>query len=283
MSRDLLAGSRLVKRTVWRLLRRFARGLGADGARLFGHTVGELTWLLDARGRRTVEANLAPLVPGREARRRTARACYRACAEGVALTLRLDRLRPRDLPGLTIVDPHRILPLRGPAVLATVHADWDAMLGCLSRHRLVEGLASIALPAGDEAVDRLLAEVRGAAGASAIPWQGAARGALRHLRAGGVVGVLGDRDYSGTAMEVHVGGRILLAPTGPADLARRAGCALVPMACLRGRGRTMLVAGKPLDPRSMGTEEATRAFIRFQLRLLSAAPGRWVAFHPIWR
>lgn len=282
MSRDLLAGSRWVKRTLWRMLRALAQGLGADGARLFGHTVGELTWLLDARGRRTVETNLAPLVPAPDARRRAARACYRGCAEGLALTLRLDRLGPRDLPGLTIIDPHRVLPLRGPAVLATVHADWDAMLGCLARHQLVEGLAAIALPAGDESVDRLLAELRGAAGAASIPWQGAARGALRHLRDGGVVGVVGDRDYTGTAIAVRVGGRVLRAPTGPADLARRAGCPLVPMACLRGRGRTVLAVGKPLDPRVMGAAEATRTFIRFQIRLLSASPGRWVAFHPIW-
>ena len=168
MSRDLLAGSRLAKRAVWRLLRTLARDLWADGARLLAHAVGDLTWFLDARGRRTVEANLAPLVPGTDARRRAVRACYRACAEGLAFTLRLDRLRPRDLPGLTIVDPHGVLPLRGPAVMATVHADWDAMLGCIALHRLAENLAAVSLPAGDPAIDRLLEGQRASAGASAI-------------------------------------------------------------------------------------------------------------------
>lgn len=282
MSRDLLAGSRLAKRAVWHLVRVLARDLWSDGGRLLAHTVGDLTWFLDARGRRVVEANLAPLVPGPEARRRAARACYRACAEGLAFTMRLDRLRPRDLPGLTIIDPHAVLPLRGPAVMATVHADWDALLGGIALGGLIQDLAAISLPAGDPVVDRLLADLRATAGASPIPWAAAARGALRHLRDGGVVGVVGDRDYTGTAIAVRIGGRAIQAPTGPADLARRAGCPLVPMACLRGRGRTLLVVGRPLDPRDCGTAATTRDFMRFQLRVLSAAPGRWVAFHPTW-
>jgi KDO2-lipid IV(A) lauroyltransferase len=283
MSRDLLLGNRLLKRTTWGLLRVLARDLWGDGARLLAHGAGDLLWWCDARGRRTVEANLRLLVPAREARQRAARATYRACAEGLAFTLRLDRLHPADLPDRQALDPWSVLPLRGPAVLASVHADWDALLACLHLHAAAERLAVIVLPAGDAAVDAMLAALRSAAGAETLPWLSSGRAALRHLRAGGVVGVLADRAYSGMAMAVTVGGMQLQLPTGPAELARRSGVPLIPAACLRTRDRTVVVLGKPIAVASCGLHAALQQLARFQIQVLTANPSRWIAFHPVAR
>lgn len=283
MSRDLLLGSQLLKRATWGLLRVLARDLWADGARLLAHGVGDLLWWCDARGRRTVEANLRLLVPAHEARRRAARATYRACAEGMTFTLRLDRLHSADLPNRQALDPYSVLPLRGPAVLAGIHADWDALLACLHLHAAAERLAVIVLPAGDVAVDAMLATLRSAVGAETLPWLTSGRAALRHLEAGGVIGVLADRAYSGMVMTVEIGNLTLEVPTGPAELARRSGAPLIPAACLRTRDRTMVVVGKPIDVVTCGTRVALQRLVRFQIQVLSVNPSRWVAFHPVIR
>ena len=283
MSRDLLLGSRLLKRATWGFLRILARDLWADGARLLAYSVGDLLWWCDARGRRTVEANLRLLVPAPEARRRAARATYRACAEGMAFTLRLDRLHTADLPERQALDPYSVLPLRGPAVLAGIHADWDALLACLHLHGAADQLAVIVLPAGDPAVDATLATLRSAAGAETLPWITSGRAALRHLQAGGVVGVLADRAYSGMAVSVEIGGMTLQVPSGPAELARRSGAPLIPAACLRTRDRTVVVIGQPIPVAACGTRVALQQLVRFQIQVLSANPSRWVAFHPVIR
>ena len=281
MSRDLLLSNRMLKRATWGLLRILARDLWANGARLLAYGVGDLLWWCDARGRRTVEANLRLLVPAPEARRRAARTSYRACAEGLAFTLRLDRLQSADLPDRQALDPYSVLPLRGPAVLAGIHADWDALLACLHLHDAAERLAVIVLPAGDAAVDAMLAKVRAAAGAETLPWLSGGRAALRHLQSGGVVGVLADRAYSGAAMSVEIHGMTMQVPTGPAELARRSGAPLIPAACLRTRERTMVVIGKPIDVAACGTRAALQQLVRFQIQVMSANPNRWVAFHPV--
>ncbi len=51
---------------------------------------------------------------------------------------------------------------------------------------------------------------------------------VAHLREGGYVCLLADRDLSGTAVEVELCGRPALLPAGPAMLARVTGAALVP-------------------------------------------------------
>ena len=281
MSRDLLSSSQLIKRLVWRLLRVLARDLWAGGGRLLAHVAGDVLWFLDARGRRTVADNLEPLVPDRDARRRATRACYRTCAEQLAFSLRLDRFRERDLGQLRIVDPWHALPLNGPAVLATMHADWDALLAVLGARGLVRDWAAIVLPSGDAWLDALVLRLRAAGGATTLGWTTAASDALRHLRRGGVVGVLADRDYGGGTVEMRIGRRVVRLPTGPVELARRSGSPLVPAACLRTRGGALLVIGRPLFPAALGSRAALE-LARFQVQVLSAAPARWVAFHRIW-
>ena len=296
MSRDLLDGSRWLKRAVWWVAGYGATVLPLPLSRLVAHAVGDLMWLVDARGRRTVTRNLLPVVPSAEARARVARAMYRACTAQVLFTLRLGTVSPatvspaavlpatalKTLGELRLVGPWHALPARGAVVIATLHADWDALLLALTATGLLAEVAVAALPAGDAAVDRQLAALRAAAGAATIPWERAAGGCLRELRAGRAVGVLADRAYSAAAIEVRVGSERLRLPAGPLELARRTGCPFMPMACVRMTGRTLLVCTHPLDPVRDGMDACVRAWARFQLRVLAANPSRWVAFHPVW-
>jgi lauroyl/myristoyl acyltransferase len=282
VSRDLLDGSRWVKRAVWQVAGIAARTLPVPLARLAAQVVGDVAWWLDARGRRVVRRNLLPLVPSAAARERVARAMYRNCAAQVAGTLRLARAGLPAAETVRFAGPWHRVPRTGPAVLATLHADWDTLLQALTATGRLHGVAVVALPAGDPVVDHLLAAQRAAAGARTIPWQQAAVGCLRELRAGRMVGLLADRAYSPESCLVRVGRHALSLPTGPLELARRAACPFIPMACVRHSRGVMLVCADPLHPNRDGVRSCLRSWARFQLRVLAANPSRWVAFHPVW-
>lgn len=289
MSRDLLGGHRLVRRLTWRAMRIVARDLTPGGALLLARGVADLLWFLDAPGRRTVADNLAPLIPDHDARQRAVRRCFRACAEQLALTLRLDRRPLRDPATIRVIDPWQVFaatpvagPLTGPLIIAASHVDWDVVLTVLQAQRLVTDLAVVALPSGDAWIDCELNLLRACAGARTLPWTSAARASLGHLRAGGALGVLADRDYSPTAhggLDVRVAGRTRRIPTGPAELAYRSGALVVPVAVVHGA----LVVGRTFRPCTRAAvETVTRAVADFHLRAVATAPGRWVAFHRIW-
>jgi phosphatidylinositol dimannoside acyltransferase len=60
---------------------------------------------------------------------------------------------------------------------------------------------------------------------------------LARLRAGGIVGLLCDRDIQGNGVEVEFFGHRVTLPAGPATLALRTGAAIVVAACYSGPGR----------------------------------------------
>lgn len=118
---------------------------------------------------------------------------------------------------------------------------------------------------------------------------GAVRGALAHLRSGGIVAILGDRDLTGHGLPVPLFGAQAPLPTGPVDIALRSGAPLVPAFVLRsGRGRyhATVLPEVPLD-RAGDRRAATAAGMAAVGRALEAAialdPGQWFgAAHPIW-
>lgn len=285
MSRDLFAASPLLKRAVWRLGRILARDLTSGGAQLLSRAMADVVWWCDARGRKTIAANLAPLIPAVDARARAVRHCYHACADHLAHMLRMDRVARKPQP-IRLCDPWNVFAnateqggIRGPLILATLHQDWTRILAALQTHGLVSDLAVIALPAGDTWADAELAHLHQSLGATVLPWAQAPRTALRHLRHSGVVGLLADRDYAGDGHTIRCAGRTWRVPTGPAKLALHTGAALVPFVWIR----QTLVVGKPITVHTAAeVGSATRELARFQLRVLSANPGRWVAFHSVW-
>ena len=285
MSRDLLATAPLLKRAAWRFGRILARDLTAGGVQLVSRAVADLVWWFDGRGRKVLEDNLTPLIPAADARARAVRHCYHACADHLAHMLRMDRVA-RKPQAIRLCDPWNVFAnateqggIRGPLILATLHQDWTRILAALQTHGLVSDLAVIALPSGDAWADAELAHLHQSLEATVLPWAQAPRTALRHLRRGGVVGLLADRDYAGDGLVLQCAGRTWHVPTGPAKLALHTGAGIVPFVWIR----QTLVVGKPITVRSAAeVDSATRELARFQLRVLATNPGRWVAFHPVW-
>ncbi len=111
---------------------------------------------------------------------------------------------------------------------------------------------------------------------------------LRTLRAGGVVGLLCDRDLLGTGVEVEFFGERTTLPAGPATLALRTGAALLPTAVYSGPGRmhtAVVQPPLPTDRRGGLRADVTRVtqdLAHALEALIRRAPEQWHLFQPNW-
>jgi lauroyl/myristoyl acyltransferase len=288
VARDLLAALPNLRRLGMRAVAGAADAMPLGLARVVAYNLATVAWLVDGRGRRTVARNLAAAVPPGETMRRAVRRSYTEFALTLAEASRLHH----DgwlLPGvITVHDPWRVFaarPLRGPAILATVHSHWDMLAAALHRLRLTDGLLAPALAYGDPALDTWLAQRRGAWGCRTVTLDRAPLALLRALRDGRVLGMLVDRDYSGHGLDGVFLGRPTRLPSGPAALAVQTKAPVIPMLLARRSPSSFtLLVGKPLRPdaalpRGAQVADLTRRIAAATSRLLSAAPAQWVAFH----
>ena len=111
---------------------------------------------------------------------------------------------------------------------------------------------------------------------------------LRTLRAGGLVGLLCDRDLQGNGIEIEFFGERTTLPGGPATLALRTGAALLPTAVYSGPGRhhTAVVLPEVDVRRDKGlrqdVERITQDLARALETLIRRAPDQWHLFQPNW-
>jgi len=132
------------------------------------------------------------------------------------------------------------------------------------------------------------AEFRQGLGLTVVPLgPEATAGVLRTLRAGGVVGLLSDRDLGGTGIDVEFFGEHTTLPAGPATLALRTGAPLVPCAVFfDGDGHRGVIC-PPLDTSRHGSLREDVARITQLLadalaELIRRAPDQWHVFQPNW-
>ncbi len=290
MSRALFAHAPAVRRLVFRAMDLVANRLPMRFTRMVAILVGTLAWMLDERGRRVVSRNYAHLIPARctEAHARAVRASYRNFAIALSEGLRLGRLPEAYLGGdrLSLIDPWRVFahrPIPGPAILVTVHSNWELMLAAASRLRLIEQVEAITLSQGDATIDHLFDRKRAAVGCRSLLLDRAPLAALRALKGDRVLGILADRDYTGGGVVVRFAGAPMALPAGPAALSVQTGAPIIPMFLARnGPGRFMLLVAKPITSRPGAaktaevralTERLARTMVRFISRR-AVAMGR---------
>jgi len=110
---------------------------------------------------------------------------------------------------------------------------------------------------------------------------------LRSLRAGEIVGLLGDRDLSGNGVPVEFFGAMTTLPVGPATLALRTGAPLLVCAVyFEGSGHGGFISA-PLDTsRHAAIHEdvrrVTQELAHVFERLVRRAPEQWHVFQPNW-
>jgi KDO2-lipid IV(A) lauroyltransferase len=132
------------------------------------------------------------------------------------------------------------------------------------------------------------ADLRRSKGLTVVPLgPEAASGVLHTLRAGGVCGLLSDRDIGGNGVEVEFFGERTTLPAGPATLALRTGAPLLPCAVFFEGERHRGVIGPPLDTSRRGAVREDVARITQALAdelavLIRRAPEQWHVFQPNW-
>ena len=296
MSRDLFADRPRLRLLLYRAKVRVANACPLWLGRTIAYAVGTLLWACDARGRVTVRRNLAHFLPARcpEALARAVRRSYINFGWYLAESFRLSRLPASFFraPRLTMVDPWGVFanrPLHGPAILVTVHSHWEVLAAVTHRLGLITGAEVVALGSGDPRIDALFERQRNAVGTRSLLLDRAPLGSLRALKEGKILGLLGDRDYTGHGLAVPFAGEPMALPLGPAALAIQTRSPIIPLFLARsGPTRFTLIVGQPIHadpelPKNQQAELLTRRLACTMLRFIAAAPAQWVAFHDAWR
>ena len=136
----------------------------------------------------------------------------------------------------------------------------------------------------------LFSEMRASVGVEILPVGrgSSARALLNGLRNGAVVGLIADRDISGSGIEVEFFGEKTMVPTGPAVLALRTGAPIGVGALFhRPRGRFHGVVLDPIEVEAARSDpdkirHVTEQIVAKMEELIRREPGQWHLFQPNW-
>lgn len=150
-------------------------------------------------------------------------------------------------------------------------------------------LAVITEPLDPPRLHDLIHEVRERGGVKFIPANlSGVRQSLTHLRNGGTLAVVSDRDVLGGATRRLFFGDPAPIPSGAIELARRTGAPIIAGSVPRtGPGRYRieleeLVLPEATGDRAADLESGMTVLIAFLERSISAYPDQWFALAPVW-
>ncbi|MEX2445997.1 MAG: lysophospholipid acyltransferase family protein [Dehalococcoidia bacterium] len=258
---------------------------------------GTLAWHLSRRIRATTRdhaRHVLGIAASRRAVDATARACARSTSAYYADLARYARMTPEAViaqvesfegwehlteasdrgDGVVLVSAH----LGCPEVMAQAAAAFNLHIGVVTE------------PLHPPRVHRLMDRVRGRHGVRLFAADlGGLREARTHLKHGGALGLVVDRDVLGSGRPYPFFGEPTRMPTGAVELALRTGAPMVAVWVLRGsRPERMRIRVEPVPlPAASGDRQADldsgmAALLRCMERAIAGAPGQWFALSPIW-
>jgi KDO2-lipid IV(A) lauroyltransferase len=149
-------------------------------------------------------------------------------------------------------------------------------------------VTGVALDHDNPSVNRLFIKQRIRKGLKAYSLKRGGRHCLEALRRNELICLVGDRDLTGTGIEIEYFGRPAKFPVGPARFSIATGAPIVPGFMIRQPDNTFeLIFEDPIHPRQGGdrnelVSELTRAYARVCERYVRAHPGQFANFFPIW-
>lgn len=255
------------------------------------------TWYrLAPERRRLVAANLARVcaATGRPARGQTfrnlVRSAFRNHVRYYVELLRAPHYPPdriRDIVEVPGWDGFASALRRGPGMLLSSHLGNFEPFGVFIAAHGIHPLAPVEEIEPRALFDFLTAR-RGGASVELVPLRQARRALSARLRAGGTVGIIGDRDLAGDGHPVSMFGHPTTVPLGPAMLAVTHNAVLIVGRCLRVGPDRFRADGEVLDVPSSGDRRAdvaalaTRIAARFEQDIGDAPEQWWGAFQPFW-
>ena len=268
----------------WELARRLPEGLVLRVADLFA----VLASVLAKDALRRVRRNLSRVVPP-EQLGTTARAAFRSYAR-----YWVEAFRAADVPPAVIDERTRTVGLehldgaldrgKGVIILLAHHGSWDSAARWAETHGY--HLAVVAEVLRPRALFARFVALREAIGLEVVPLRrgkGLTDRLEQVLAANHLVGLLTDRDLTGTAPVVTFFGEETRMPLGAVVLGQRTGAAVIPTTMRQAPGRGWeLEFMAPVDVAGVPAQEAAQRVAAALERLISTAPAQWHAFSPVW-
>jgi phosphatidylinositol dimannoside acyltransferase len=255
--------------------------------------VGSLAYVLVPRARCTLQGNLSVVLRKnaghREVRARALEA-FRTDARNWVDTLRIRTITAETLQRITQIEGwHHIETAQASGhgvVIVGIHLGNFDLTGQLIATRGIHMTVPVERMQ-PPALFELLTEDRRSKGMHLVPLERAPRALVSALRAGRMVGILGDRDLMGTGIPVRFFGKVTRLPSGPASLARRTNSALLLAYSVRHGKRFQGFVHPPLDLVQSGDAERddqqnTQRLAREMEKAIRQWPGQWLAFTPVW-
>ena len=257
--------------------------------------LADMNYLVNTRSRRAVLANLAHVFadePPPKAPPRLARQVFRNFARNIVDFLRLPRLDREALGRVIRVQGWEHVDMaraggRGVIFLSFHLGNWE-WAGALFALNGVH-MKAVALEHGAGRVTRFFSERREAKGIDVLPLSGSTFAMIEWLHAGGVVGMIADRDYAHQGIEIMFFGSPAVMPRAHASLALKTGAAIVPCFLVREADHFRLTIEPPIEVAEfqvLPIENRVRALVEHCLRVFEVAirrwPEQWFVFVPLW-
>lgn len=177
---------------------------------------------------------------------------------------------------------------RGPTVLVSAHiGNFEPFGSYLAAHGL-HAVAPVEEIEPPELFEFLRARRGSARGVDVVPLSKSRRPMLAALRAGGIVGLVAERDLSGSGLRVDFFGHPVTIPEGPATLAVITNASVIVGRCLRLGPDRFEVTGEevtwsPSGDRRADIENLTRRIGQRMEADIASAPEQWFgAFQRFW-
>jgi len=274
-------------------LRRVLGWLPHRTSRLVGRMMGELIWIVLGSRRKTALANLELVFPERSAgeRRRVAHASFRHLGEMTGDTVSTARFDAVDLCDRMTIEGWEHLDAglgagHGVLMMSAHLGSWE--IAALPTGLYRQTMHVIGRPLDNPWLNRHLEWARTRFGNATIPKHGAARGALRVLRQGGIVGILIDqRVRPEQGILVPFMGHPAITSPLLARLALKTGAPVVPIfGHLEPGGRYRVHFEEPLWATDDGPEPAaefTRRCLEVVEEQIRLRPETWLWLHRRWK
>jgi phosphatidylinositol dimannoside acyltransferase len=244
---------------------------------------------LDRRGMGPARARAAATDP-RELER-LVRLAFRHDARYYLDILRVPSLRPTSFDELVEIETPEAVEAAfsgGPVIFTSPHLGPIELPALYLAHRTGRPFVGPMETVDDPPLQAWFERTRGSLGVRLVGLREARRELLAQLRAGGYVGIVGDRDVAGGGIAVPFFGAPAPLPVGPAFLAVETGARIAALGVRRRPDGRM---GGRLQEVPVATEGTRRERIAATLASLAAAyenliadaPEQWSgAFFPIW-
>ena len=278
--------SHRVQFAAFRAVEALVRLLPSSGAAALGRGVGRLFCLVDARHRRLVRENLrgSSLPLDEPAVRALSQACFEHVGAMLFSTVRLLRATPDELRAVTRIEGREHIDAafaegKGIIGLTGHFGNWELLALALS----LEGrqVDAIGRELDNPLLEAALRDFRTRTGNSVIAKNGAARGTLKSVKQGRMVGFLLDQDALASGVFVKFLGRWASTFSTPGMIATRFDLPVLPLASrVEPDGTVVVTAYPPMHIPATGdpardTWVATQRMTAWIERQVLANPNQW--------